>query len=96
VFGSIRLAAQDSPSQPAATASSSSEVFTDQEMVLLRKDIRSIKKQLIAENLTLTDSQATKFWPVYEQYSADFGKINDTRTVAIKEYADGYGQLADE
>jgi hypothetical protein len=24
---------------------------------------------LIAANLTLTDSEATKFWPVYDQYS---------------------------
>ena len=65
-------------------------------MSLLRKDIRSIKKQLIAANLTLTDSEATKFWPVYEQYSVELGKINDTRTALIKEYADGYGSLTDE
>jgi hypothetical protein len=65
-------------------------------MALLRKDIRTIKKQLIAANLTLTDGQATKFWPVYEQYSAEFGKINETRSAVIKEYANGYGQLTDE
>lgn len=65
-------------------------------MALLRKDIRSIKKQLIAANLSLKDGEATKFWPVYEQYSAEFGKINDTRTDLIKEYADGYGSLTDQ
>ena len=65
-------------------------------MALLRKDIRSIKKQLIATNLTLTDTEATKFWPVYEQYSADFGKINEARTTIIKEYSDGYGTLTDD
>ncbi len=57
-------------------------------MALLRKDIRSIKKQLIAANLTLTDSAATMFWRLYEQYSADLGKANDTRTALIKEYAE--------
>jgi hypothetical protein len=46
--------------------------------------------------LTLTESEATKFWPVYEQYSAEFGKINDTRTAVIKEYAEGYGTLTDD
>jgi len=65
-------------------------------MALLRKDIRSIKKQLIAANLTLTDGEATKFWPMYEQYSVELGKVNDTRASLIKEYANGYGTLTDE
>ena len=96
VFGIPRVLAQDAASQPAATAGSSADSFSDQQMELLRKDIRSIKKQLIAANLTLTDAEATKFWPVYAQYSTAFGKINDTRTALIKEYADGYGSLTDQ
>jgi hypothetical protein len=96
VVGSTRVTAQSAASQPAATASGGTDAFSDQQMALLRKDIRTIKKQLIAANLTLTDGQATKFWPVYEQYSAEFGKINETRSAVIKEYANGYGQLTDE
>jgi hypothetical protein len=96
VVGSTRVIAQSAAPQPAAAASGGTDAFSDQQMALLRKDIRTIKKQLIAANLTLTDSQATKFWPVYEQYSAEFGKINETRSAVIKEYADGYGQLTDE
>jgi hypothetical protein len=95
VFGTSNVAAQDYASQP-SVARDSTQAFADQQMALLRKDIRSIKKQLIAANLALTDSEATKFWPVYEQYSAELGKINDTRTALIKEYADGYGSLTDE
>ena len=96
VVGSTKVIAQSAAPQPAAVASGGTDAFSDQQMALLRKDIRTIKKQLIAANLTLTDSQATKFWPVYEQYSAEFGKINETRSAVIKEYADGYGQLTDE
>jgi len=45
-----------------------------------------VNKQLIAANLTLTDGEATKFWPVYEQYSADFREDLRTReTLIIKE-----------
>jgi len=95
VVGSTRVIAQSAAPQ-STDPPSSADVFSDQQMALLRKDIRSIKKQLIAANLTLTDSQATKFWPVYEQYSAEFGKINETRSAVIKEYSDGYGQLTDE
>ncbi len=95
VVGSPRAVAQDTSSQ-SATADSTADTLTDQQLELLRRDIRSIKKQLIAANLTLTDGEATKFWPVYEQYSADTGKINDTRTAIIKEYSEEYGTLTDD
>jgi len=48
--------------------SSSSDTLMDQQFLLLRKDIRSIKKQVVAANLTLTENEAVKFWPVYEQF----------------------------
>jgi hypothetical protein len=95
-FGSPKVAAQDPSSQPAAATPGSAEAFTNQQFALLLKDIRSMKKQVIAANLTLTDSEATKFWPVYEQYSADFAKINDTRAALVKEYSEEYGTQTDE
>ena len=81
VVGSPMAVAQDTSSQSSA-ADNTADAITDQQLALLRRDIRSIKKQLIAANLTLTDSEATKFWQVYEEYSADMGKINDTRHLA--------------
>jgi hypothetical protein len=96
VFGTPAVVAQETASASQSASAAGVESFSDQQMALLRKDIRSIKKQLIAANLTLTDAEATKFWPVYEQYSVEFGKINDTRTALIKEYADGYGSLTDQ
>ena len=95
-LGGPRVLAQDPSSQPAAAAPGNAEAFTNQQFALLLKDIRSIKKQVIAANLTLTDNEATKFWPVYEQYSADFTKINDTRAALVKEYSDEYGTQTDE
>ena len=87
--------AQDTSSQSSA-ADSTADAITDQQLALLRRDIRSIKKQLIAANLTLADSEATKFWQVYEQYSAETEKINETRAAIIKEYSDEYGTLTDD
>jgi hypothetical protein len=95
VIGSPMAVAQDTSSQ-SATADSTADAITDQQLALLHKDIRSVKKQLIAANLTLTDGEATQFWPVYEQYSADTGKINDTRAAIIKEYSQEYGTLTDD
>lgn len=95
VVGSPMAVAQGLSSK-SATADSTADEITDQQLALLRKDIRSIKKQLIAANLTLTDSEAPKFWQVYEQYSAETEKINDARTAIIKEYSEEYGTLSDD
>jgi hypothetical protein len=92
--GSPMAVAQDTSSQ--SSAGSTADAITDQQLALLRRDIRSIKKQLIAANLTLTDSEATKFWQVYERYSVEMEKINDTRTAIIKEYSEEYGTLSDD
>jgi hypothetical protein len=80
----------------APQASSATEVISEQDVALMREDIRSKKKQLIAQNLKLTDAEATKFWPVYDKYVAEQDKINDVRFKLIKGYADQHGSLTDE
>jgi Spy/CpxP family protein refolding chaperone len=80
--------------QSSTTASGQNSV--DQDVDLLRKDVRSQKKQIIAANLQLTDAQAEKFWPIYDQYTADLVKINDAKYAAIKQYAQNYDTLSDE
>ena len=70
--------------------------ITPQELDLLRKDIRSQKKQLVAQNLKLSDREAEKFWPIYDRYTAELVKINDKKWAAIGEYADHYGTLTDQ
>jgi hypothetical protein len=95
VVRSPMAVAQDASSQSSA-ADNTADAITDQQLALLRRDIRTIKKQLIAANLTLTDTEATRFWKVYEEYSADLGKISDTKMAIIKEYSDEYGTLTDD
>ena len=96
LVGSTQGLAQAPSSQSASSSPSPADALTDQQLALMRRDIRSIKKQLIAANLTLTDGEAAKFWPVYEQYAADTGKISETRTAIVKEYSDEYGTLSDD
>ena len=84
------------PAMRAQAASTDTQTVSDRDIQLLRQDIRSQKKQLIAANLTLTDTEATKFWPIYEQYNAEMTKIGDQRYALIKEYAQNFGTLTDE
>jgi hypothetical protein len=84
---------QSSAQQPSNAAAQSS---VDQDIDLIRKDVRSQKKQIIAANLQLTDAEAVKFWPLYDQYTAELVKINDAKYAAIKEYATNYDTLTDD
>ncbi|HMI51530.1 MAG TPA: hypothetical protein VK525_08465 [Candidatus Saccharimonadales bacterium] len=62
---------------------------------LLRGDVSLMKKDLIAAHLTLTDRESTSAWQVYEQYSAEMSKVNDTKTAILKEYSQQYDTLTD-
>ena len=43
--------------------------------------------------MDLTDAQAEKFWPVYDQYTADLVKINDAKAALVQEYAQSYDTM---
>ena len=75
---------------------SNPHVISSQDLDLLRKDIRSKKKQLVAANLKLTDTEATKFWPIYDQYTAELIKINDKKFALVQDYADNWGKMTNE
>jgi hypothetical protein len=79
----------------ATTASKDTQTVSGQDVKLLRQDLRSQKKQLIAANLTLTDAESTKFWPVYDQFSAEMTALGDQKLALIKEYAKGFSSLTD-
>jgi hypothetical protein len=60
---------------------------------LLRKDVRSQKKQIIAENMGLSDAEAEKFWPVYDRYAAELSTIYDTKIALLTDYAENYSTM---
>jgi Spy/CpxP family protein refolding chaperone len=74
----------------------SSQPNPDDFIELLRKDVRSQKKQIIAENMDLSDAEAEKFWPVYDQYAAELSRIYDTKLALLKDYAQNYTSMTGE
>jgi hypothetical protein len=96
-LGHLRMAAQDaSPRTHGSAAPARAVLDKDQQLALMRQDIQSLRKKLIADNLDLTVTEAAKFWPVYEEYSTDFDKIDENRSVIVKEYSDSFGSVTDE
>ena len=62
---------------------------------LLRGDVGSMKKELIAAHLKLTDSESKRAWQVWEQYSAEMSKINGMKTAILRQYSQEYDTLTD-
>ena len=71
------------------------EPLTAADLESLRVELRATRKQVIAQNLTLTPDESTRFWPVYDQYQADLTKIKDDQYQLIAEYANGFGHYDD-
>src|SRR5262250_183177 len=70
--------------------SDDSQPPSDQEIQLLRRDLRSQKKQIVAANMNFTDSEAEKFWPVYDRYAADLATVYDTKIALVEDYFANY------
>ena len=62
---------------------------------MMRKDIRSQRKQLISANMKLTDAEAEEFWPVYKEYISELVAINGAKYALIKQYVQTSGVLSD-
>ncbi|HEX3470928.1 MAG TPA: hypothetical protein VHT28_07050 [Silvibacterium sp.] len=78
-----------------ASASQNSQDNADQDIDMLRKDIRYQKRQLVATNVPLTEGEAKNFWPVFDQYTAELVQINNEKYALIKDYTQSYETMTD-
>jgi hypothetical protein len=63
---------------------------SDTDMQILLDKIKADKKLLVAANMELSDVEAKKFWPVYDAYQVELGKLNKRIATLIEGYADDY------
>jgi hypothetical protein len=69
---------------------------TDEDITLLRKDLRAMKMQVIGQNMSMSDAEAQKFWPVYNHYVRDLSEVNNQKYALLKEYAETWATMSDE
>lgn len=87
-FGAALLAfAWCSPSRAAEPAADPLKTLTEQ----YHRD----RKRLIADNLLLTESEAKRFWPLYERYEKDLSVLTDKRRGLIAEFGENYESMTD-
>lgn len=91
----LLLAIAAATSTAFAQRETASGVEVEKDLALLRRDIRAEKKKIIAANVTLTETEATKFWPIYDQYVAEMTKHNDEFFSVIRDYAANQKTITD-
>jgi hypothetical protein len=65
-------------------------------MQLVKEKMKADKKLLVSENMQLTEKEAKAFWPVYDSYQKDLGKLNERLLQLIDEYAKNYETMTDQ
>ena len=73
-----------------------SPTVTDEDIALLRQDIRAKKMQVIGQNMSLSDTEAQKFWPIYKHYADDLHEVNNSKYALLKQYADTWATMTDQ
>ncbi len=77
-------------------AQTSSDMGSTNETVAMLRTMAALeKKVVIADALELSRAEDTAFWPIYNQYSAEKGKINGRLIKVINDYAKTYDRMTD-
>ncbi len=63
---------------------------------LVRRDIKTQKAFILAQNMEFTEAEAVDFWPLYEQYEQSLDSLNDQRLAMIRKYLALYNTLTDD
>jgi hypothetical protein len=69
---------------------------TDADIALLRKDLRAMKMQVIGQNMSLSDAEGEKFWPIYNHYVKDLQEVNNQKYALLKQYAEMWETMSDQ
>src|SRR5271166_6033682 len=73
-----------------------SPTVTDEDIALLRKDLRAMKMQVIGQNMPLSDTEGEKFWPIYNHYVKDLQEVNNQKYALLKQYAHMWSTMTDQ
>lgn len=89
----LRAAAQE---QQVTVQRVISPSVSDEDIALLRKDLRAMKMQVIGQNMSLSDTEGQKFWPVYNHYVKDLQQVNNQKYALLKQYAEMWATMTDQ
>jgi hypothetical protein len=72
------------------------ESFDNSYVEGLKEDVVATSKEIVMQNLKLTEDEAKIFWPLYDEYMAAHAPIVDNRVKITEEYMMNYYGMDDE
>jgi hypothetical protein len=91
-----KLMARQAEQQQSVVVNGPGGPMTERDIQLLRQDLRAKKQKLIAENLPMTESEAIKFWAVYNRYGDELRQINDEKYRLVREYGEQWPAMTND
>ena len=91
-----KMPGERDPGQQVTVQRVISPTITDEDIILLRQDLRAKKMQVIGENMLLSDTEGQKFWPVYNHYVKDLQEVNNQKYALLKQYAHMWSTMTDQ
>jgi hypothetical protein len=76
-------------------AQQSMTLEAQREINISRKLINDKRNTALAYNMSFTQEEKEKFWPLYRQYREAMGKVGDKRLAVIVDYADNIDSMTD-
>jgi hypothetical protein len=62
----------------------------------VRAELQAERTKVIAANLTLSESEAAKFWPLYNEYRSEHSKLDDRGIAVLEDFANNFEALSEE
>jgi hypothetical protein len=74
------------------------EKFSDLEpaIQMLRQEVGKDRREIVKANMLLTNSEAARFWPLYDQYRNEMHKVGDRRLKVITDYAANRDSMSED
>jgi hypothetical protein len=91
-----KMPGEADPGQQVTVQRIISPTITDEDIVLLRQDLRAKKRQVVGQNMSLSDTEAEKFWPIYNHYVKDLQEVNNQKYALLKQYAEMWATMTDQ
>lgn len=80
---------------PALAADAGPKPLPERYADLLGRDVRASKSAVLAESLTLTEPQASAFWPIYRAYAEEASVVDARRVALVRELVTTWETVGD-
>jgi hypothetical protein len=72
------------------------ELTVEQQVAMARSLTEGQRQATVAANVSLTEAEAAKFWPLYRAYRNEVEKVTDETIALMKDFAANYETLSND